>query len=52
MGIGEMISRLFQDIAQGSPSAFLGMGLVGIYFIIILGTAVCRIKKSDHMKGH
>lgn len=42
--IGELISNAMHSTPQG----FLGVSLIGIYFCVIVGTALYRIKNSGH----
>ncbi|MDL2306759.1 hypothetical protein LJC48_01835 [Desulfovibrio sp. OttesenSCG-928-C06] len=47
-----MLSELFADMMNSTPQGFVGVGLIVIYFGIILGTAIVRIVKADHMTHH
>ena len=47
-----MLSELITNVTQSTPQGFLGVGLIVFYFFLIVGTAVCRIKKADHMDHH
>ena len=47
-----MLSELFADMMKSTPQGFVGVGLIAVYFVIILGTAVTRIVKADHMDHH
>ncbi len=42
--VGELISNVFKSTPQG----YLGVTLIFLYFILILGTALYRIKKSGN----
>lgn len=44
-----MIMELIENALHASPQGFLGVSLIGIYFVVIVATAVYRIKQGDHM---
>ena len=41
--------ELVNNAMHSSPQGFVGVSLIGIYFVIIVGVAFYRIKKADHM---
>ena len=41
-----MLLELFNNAMHSTPQGFLGVGLIYIYFCVILGTAFYRIKNS------
>ena len=45
-------NELLAAIPQTSLPGRVGMSLVGIYFVVIVLTALLRIKKGDHMGCH
>lgn len=44
-----MISELFNNMMHSTPQGFVGVGLIGIYFCVIVTTAFYRIGKGDHL---
>ncbi len=43
--LGELIHNAMQSTMQG----FVGVGLIFIYFVIMMWAIVMRIKKGDHV---
>ncbi|SHN69552.1 hypothetical protein [Desulfovibrio litoralis] len=43
--LNELISNAMHSTTQG----FVGVGLIFVYFCVIVGVAFYRIKKADHM---
>ena len=41
--------HIFVSKLSFAPDAVIGVGLIGIYFVWIVGMALCRIKQGDHM---
>ncbi len=41
--------NIFVSKLSFAPEAVVGVGLIGIYFVYIVGTALLRIKNADHM---
>lgn len=39
----------FAERVSLAPDAVVGVGLIGIYFVWILGMAFMRIRNGDHM---
>ena len=46
-----MIMELVYNALHSTPQGFLGVSLIGVYFVTIVVTAAYRIKQGDHM-GH
>lgn len=44
-----MFSELVETAMQSSPAAFIGVGLMVVYFVAMLLTIAYRIKKGDHV---
>ena len=44
-----MIMELVCNAMQSTPQGFLGVSLIGVYFVVIVTVAVYRIKQGDHM---
>ena len=44
-----MVDILLQSAAHSSPQAFVGVGLIALYFCLIVGVAAYRIKQGAHM---
>ena len=49
MHIMSMILELIENAMHSSPQAFFGVGLIGVYFTVILATAAYRIWKGEHL---
>lgn len=47
-----MLNELITNMQASTPQGFLGVGLIVFYFFLIVGTAVFRIIKADHMDHH
>lgn len=47
-----MLGELITSASHSTPQGLVGVGLIAIYFVIILGTAVMRIKRGDHLDQH
>lgn len=43
-----MSHNFFANLSH-SADAWVGVGLIAVYFVWMLGMAVLRIKKGDHM---
>lgn len=41
----ELVSNALHATAQG----FLGVSLIGVYFVVIVAAAVYRIRQGDHL---
>ncbi len=44
-----MLSELISNAMHSTPQGFVGVGLIFIYFAIIVGAALWRIKRGEHM---
>ncbi len=44
-----MLSDLIHNAMQSSPQGFVGVGLIFIYFVIMIKAIVYRIKKGEHV---
>ena len=44
-----MIMELIHNALHSTPQGFLGVSLIGVYFVVIVATAVYRIKQGDHL---
>lgn len=44
-----MFLELFENAMHSTPQGFVGVGLIFVYFVIILGSALMRIKRGDHV---
>ncbi len=44
-----MFAELVHNAMQSTPQGFLGVSLIGIYFVVIVATAIHRIRKGEHM---
>lgn len=45
-----MLDELIASAVQSSAQGVVGVSLIVLYFILITGTAVYRIRKAEHMK--
>ena len=45
-----MILDLFCNAMKSTPQGFLGVALIGVYFVIIVAVAIYRIRQADHMR--
>lgn len=44
-----VVTELLTNMLHSSPQGYLGVSLIGIYFCVIVGTALYRIKQhGDH----
>ena len=41
--------NIFVHKLNFSPDAVIGVSLIGIYFVIIVGAALMRIKRGEHL---
>lgn len=41
--------NIFVHKLSFSPDAVIGVSLIGIYFVFIVGMAVIRIKRGEHL---
>lgn len=44
-----MIHDLIMNALHSTPQGFVGVILIFLYFFVIIGVALYRIKKGDHM---
>ena len=42
--------HIFVKNLYSSPDAIVGVGLIGVYFIWIMGMALLRIRRGEHMR--
>lgn len=47
--IGSWISELVGNMLHSTPQGFVGVGLIFIYFAIMMAAVAMRIHRSDHM---
>ena len=47
-----MAVELFNNALHSTLQGFVGVGLISIYFVLILAVAIMRIKRAEHMGGH
>jgi len=45
-----MIMELVYNALHSTPQGFLGVSLIGVYFVVIVATAAYRIRQGDHMR--
>ena len=45
-----MIMELVCNALHSTPQAFLGVSLIGVYFVVIVAVAVYRIRQGDHLR--
>lgn len=49
MELSEILSSLWAEISGASLQGYLGVGFICLYFLVILGLALYRIKKGEHL---
>ncbi len=47
-----MSDSLLANIMEASSEAIIGTGLIFLYFVIMVGAILYRVKKGDHVKHH
>lgn len=47
--IGSWIAELVDGMMHSTPQGFVGVGLIFIYFIIMMSAVVMRIRRGDHV---
>ena len=45
-----MFSHIVESAMHSTPQGFVGVGLIFVYFVIMMCAIVYRIKKGDHMQ--
>jgi hypothetical protein len=45
-----MISELVNNAAHSTPQGLVGVGIIFLYFFVMMGAIVYRIKKGEHME--
>ncbi len=50
--IAAWVSELISSALHSTPQGAVGVGLIFIYFVIILSAAAMRIKRGDHVSHH
>ena len=45
-----MIQELIANMKLSTTQGFVGVGLIVFYFLLILRTAIMRIRRGDHMR--
>ena len=45
-----MFSQLIESAMHSTPQGFVGVGLIFVYFVIMMCAIVYRIRKGDHMR--
>ncbi|MBG0778095.1 MAG: hypothetical protein H0S85_16850 [Desulfovibrionaceae bacterium] len=48
----DMISELVHNMGHSTDQGFVGVSMIFIYFAVIFGYAVYRIRKGDHLGHH
>ncbi len=44
------MNELFESVMQSTPQGFVGVGLILIYFTVMVSTIIYRIKKGEHVE--
>ena len=44
-----VVDLLITNASHSTAQGFVGVALIGVYFCLIVATALYRIKKADHM---
>lgn len=47
-----MLAELWSNMMHSTPQGFVGVGLIGVYFVVIVSVALYRVKKGDHLDHH
>ncbi len=47
-----MFAEMYDVAMYSTPQGFIGVGLVVIYFFVILWAACYRIRKGEHLDHH
>ena len=47
-----MAGELFDNVLHSTAQGFIGVGLISVYFVLILAAAVMRIRRGEHMGQH
>lgn len=50
--IGSWISELVGSMSHATPQGFVGVGLIFIYFAVMMGGVAYRIKRGEHISHH
>lgn len=50
--IGSWISELISNMMGSTPQGFVGVGLIFVYFAIMMAAIAMRIKRGDHVSHH
>lgn len=45
-----MIGTLISSAMHSTPQGFVGVGLIFLYFFVMMCAIIYRIKKADHME--
>ena len=45
-----MFGTLISDVMHSTHQGFVGVGLIFLYFVVMMCAIVYRIKKADHME--
>lgn len=45
-----MFGELIRSAMHSTPQGFVGVGLIFLYFVIMMCAIIYRIKKADHME--
>ncbi len=47
-----MLEELIASAAHSTAQGFVGVSLIAVYFVLIVATALYRIKQGAHMDHH
>ena len=47
-----MVATLVQNAAHSTAQGFVGVGLIALYFFLIVAVSFYRIKKGEHLDPH
>lgn len=47
-----MAAELFNNALHSTAQGFVGVGLISVYFVLILATSIMRIRRGEHMGRH
>jgi hypothetical protein len=49
---GINMGELIESALHSTPQGLVGVGLIGVYFVIILASAAWRIRRGEHLARH
>ena len=50
--LGEWLKELAESAQHASLQGMVGVGLIFFYFLLILGVALWRIRRGEHLAHH